>query len=195
MNLTRILFIYCLVVTFLFFAGGILTAKSVEAFAFQLLFLPMAFYFAYTAGRSLGSKEYRINMIDLSVSWNKKRFLFTIILFAALTIIGASKVNSNSKPEDQGLIFSRNKDSALIFKSTNSEKKEESTLPSFIAIGDDYDTVNIRVGPSLDNEILGKYVGGTKLEVLDKKDDWYQVKTEEGEGWIHSDFVIIEEHK
>lgn len=52
--------------------------------------------------------------------------------------------------------------------------------------------LNLRQGPSISNNILGKLIKGESLEVIEHQGDWIKVKTKVGtEGWVSSTYVDV----
>ena len=51
--------------------------------------------------------------------------------------------------------------------------------------------VNFRKEPSLSAKVLNQLKKGTKVNVIDSKDDWYQVVYNDAYGWMHSDWVQV----
>ncbi|WP_195946503.1 SH3 domain-containing protein [Paraclostridium bifermentans] len=53
--------------------------------------------------------------------------------------------------------------------------------------------LNVRKGPSIENDKIGSLVNGTVVEVLEHENDWYKVKLDDNkEGWISGDYVLTE---
>ncbi len=50
--------------------------------------------------------------------------------------------------------------------------------------------ITLRSGPGVDNKILAMLTSGTKLEMVQRGDDWSQVRTESGkDGWVLTRFL------
>ena len=50
--------------------------------------------------------------------------------------------------------------------------------------------LRLRSGPSTDHAIIGQLRPGTALELLQRGDDWSQVRRTDGlSGWAHNDFL------
>lgn len=61
-----------------------------------------------------------------------------------------------------------------------------------IVISDDpRDRLNLRAAPDRGSESLGKYFGGTQVEILEERGDWYRVLVDWQEGWMMKQFVRI----
>lgn len=53
--------------------------------------------------------------------------------------------------------------------------------------------LNVRKGPSVENNKIGSLANGTVVEVLEHENDWYKVKLDDNkEGWISGDYVLTE---
>ncbi len=53
--------------------------------------------------------------------------------------------------------------------------------------------ITLRSGPGVDNKILAMLTSGTKLEIVQRGDDWSQVRTERGKsGWVLTRFLTEE---
>ncbi|MGE5613125.1 MAG: NlpC/P60 family protein [Bacillota bacterium] len=56
--------------------------------------------------------------------------------------------------------------------------------------------VNVRRKPDIASEVLAKLTKGTKVEIVEHSGDWYRITIgEERYGWIHSDYVKIQEER
>jgi len=59
-----------------------------------------------------------------------------------------------------------------------------------IGVKNQYNRVNVRSGPSMDNLVIETPRGGTLLQPLDQYDQWYRVRLPDGTiGWIHRSIV------
>lgn len=53
--------------------------------------------------------------------------------------------------------------------------------------------LNVRKGPSTQNDKIGSLANGTVVEVLEHENDWYKVKLDDNkEGWICGDYALTE---
>ncbi|MCU9814434.1 MULTISPECIES: SH3 domain-containing protein [Paraclostridium] len=53
--------------------------------------------------------------------------------------------------------------------------------------------LNVRKGPSIENDKIGSLANGTIVEVLEHENDWYKIKLDDKkEGWISGDYVLTE---
>lgn len=71
--------------------------------------------------------------------------------------------------------------------------------PSIVsAMGDitvNADTLNVRSGPGLDQEIIGQIHKTEKYKVLEEQNNWYKIKTQnDKEGWVASWLVQFQTH-
>lgn len=84
--------------------------------------------------------------------------------------------------------------------SQDNQQDEQKGQDGWAGVGDDEktaivigSTVNIRKGPDTDFDIITKTRAGDVLQVIDKYDDWYYVKTQNGtEGWISGNYISIQ---
>jgi len=51
--------------------------------------------------------------------------------------------------------------------------------------------VNFRKEPSLSSKVLLKLKKGTKVTVIDSKEDWYHVCYNDAYGWMHQDWLLV----
>lgn len=53
--------------------------------------------------------------------------------------------------------------------------------------------LNVRKGPSIENDKIGSLANGTVVEILEHENDWYKVKLDDNqEGWISGDYALTE---
>ncbi len=52
-------------------------------------------------------------------------------------------------------------------------------------------SVNVRSGPSTDNEVLGKLLEGTNVSVIGIEDDWFKIKFVDLIGYVHPDYLSV----
>lgn len=53
--------------------------------------------------------------------------------------------------------------------------------------------LNVRKGPSIENDKIGSLANGTVVEILEHENDWYKVKLDDNqEGWICGDYALTE---
>lgn len=52
-------------------------------------------------------------------------------------------------------------------------------------------TLNLRPVPSTDRAPLARLPRATRLEVVDTAGAWYRVRTPEGQGFVHGDFIVL----
>ncbi|WP_250673915.1 SH3 domain-containing protein [Paraclostridium ghonii] len=53
--------------------------------------------------------------------------------------------------------------------------------------------LNVRKGPSVEDDKIGSLEKGTAIEILEDQDNWYKVKFDDNtEGWISADYVLTE---
>ncbi|EPZ58610.1 SH3 domain protein [[Clostridium] sordellii ATCC 9714] len=53
--------------------------------------------------------------------------------------------------------------------------------------------LNVRKGPSVENDKIGLLDNNTVVEILEDQDNWYKIKLDDNqEGWISGDYVLTE---
>lgn len=52
-------------------------------------------------------------------------------------------------------------------------------------------TLNLRRAPSTARKPIARLIRGTKVEILETLDHWYKVKTPQGQGYVHGDYVSV----
>ncbi len=55
------------------------------------------------------------------------------------------------------------------------------------------ETLRVRVAPIADSDVITLIGQGETLDILEEADGWYKINTEDGEGYISSDFADVEE--
>ena len=51
--------------------------------------------------------------------------------------------------------------------------------------------VNFRKEPSLSSKVLLQLKKGTKVTVIDSKEDWYHICYNDAYGWMHQDWLLV----
>lgn len=72
-------------------------------------------------------------------------------------------------------------------ESTDAALEPESQNPSTGTVNSD--DVNLRAEPSTDSEIITKVSKPLAVEIIEQSGDWYKVRTDGQEGYIHSDYL------
>lgn len=54
------------------------------------------------------------------------------------------------------------------------------------------DNVNIRSGPDINYGALGSLQQGNQVEILGRENNWYQIKTEQFNGWVRNDLINVQ---
>jgi hypothetical protein len=85
-------------VSFLLTASGFVSAKTPEAMAVPLVFLPIAIYFSYTFIRSLISREYRKNRVDESIGLTYTKLAAAVVILILLLAISSANIALNNNP-------------------------------------------------------------------------------------------------
>lgn len=53
-------------------------------------------------------------------------------------------------------------------------------------------TVNVRSAPGTDNEVVGRLIDGTMVNILSIEDGWYQIKFVDLIGYVHPDYLSVD---
>lgn len=51
------------------------------------------------------------------------------------------------------------------------------------------DILNIRLMPNTESAIIGQYVYGSSVEIIEKQNEWYKIKYGNGYAYVHGDYV------
>lgn len=54
------------------------------------------------------------------------------------------------------------------------------------------DELNMRAAPATDKPVVAKLRKGSEVEILDRVGSWYRVSTDQGSGYVHSDYVDVD---
>lgn len=78
------------------------------------------------------------------------------------------------------------------------QKPEVTPIPkqrvAYVKESNSSNTVNVRSGTGTNFDIIAKVSKGSKMIILDEKNDWYRVKLEEGKlGWVANYVVDVKE--
>lgn len=69
-------------------------------------------------------------------------------------------------------------------------KKLDRTGRAVVCNDNPKDRLHLRAKPSLKADSLGKFYNGTRLQVISKKDDWWQVRIGSLEGWMMAKYLV-----
>jgi len=129
-----------------------------------------------------------ICIIPLLFIFNKKARKITLFrkltILAVVGIIGMILYFGPKKTEEYFVNIPQ-KISGL-WKKKNIEK-QTSTNAYVIS-----DAVNVREGPSNNNEIIGKLLKDERVIILDSSGQWWKIKYENSEGYVYSDYLKYE---
>jgi hypothetical protein len=83
---------------------------------------------------------------------------------------------------------------------------QEDTLPSApetpqatppvigsVIVPNNSNTINIRLGPSLDTKRVGGAKNGDIFEIVSENDEWYEIELPDGYGYISKDYITVNE--
>ncbi len=158
--------------------SGFLTSGG-ENLIFQILFLPVTAYLIYASFQA-------IKHTNLEVILSQKRggLFFYLLLFFALAIIAVSHITQSKEKE---LPPVNQKETILPSASpTPTPQTQEKVI---IKTPDPETKVNVREAPSTAAQIIGKVSQGEEFILIQKEGDWYQVKFEDGSGYLYKEYV------
>lgn len=162
--------------------SGFLTSEG-QNIVFQLLFLPVTLYLIYASFAVI-----KYSNLEVVLSEKKGGLFFYLVIFFALAIIAVSNVANFGQKEIQPV----------------SEKETPifTPLPSPIAAAEKMLTIktpsaktkiNIRESPSTSSRVIGKVLRDEQFVFIQKEEDWYKIKFEDGFGYIYKDYVTVSE--
>lgn len=180
-HLTSKIFLFLVTATAIFISvSGFLTSGG-ENLLFQLLFLPVTAYLIYVSFQAIKHTH-----LEVILSQRKGGLFFYLLLFFALAIIAISHL-TQTKEKELPLV-----------------NQEETTLPPplptptpqaekkvIIKTESGADEVNVREAPSTAAKIIGKVSQGEEFILIQKEGDWYQVKFEDGFGYLYKEYVVV----
>jgi len=85
----------------------------------------------------------------------------------------------------------KKEDAINLFKKSSNVSNE---LPEKIYAVVVSDSLNIRSGPSINNEVLGQLARDTFIEIIDNTNHWWKVKSEDIEGFVNSDYLQLKKN-
>lgn len=160
--------------------SGFLTSGG-QNIVFQLLFLPVTLYLIHASFVVI-----KYSNFDVVLSERKGGLFFYLVIFFALAIIAISNVTKFKQKEAQPV----NEEKTVAF--TPSPTPTAATETMLTTKTESAKTkINIREAPSTASKVIGKVLGGEQFVLIQKEEDWYKVKFEDGFGYIYKDYVVI----
>ena len=180
-HLTSKIFLFLVTATAIFISvSGFLTSGG-ENLLFQLLFLPVTAYLIYVSFQAIKHTH-----LEVILSQRKGGLFFYLLLFFALAIIAVSHLALSKE------------------KALPPVSQEETTLPSpsptptpqaekrvIIKTENPDEEVNVREEPSTASKIIGKVSQGEEFILVEKEGDWYQIKFEDGFGYLYKEYATV----
>jgi len=180
-HLTSKIFLFLVTATAIFISvSGFLTSGG-ENLIFQILFLPVTAYLIYASFQAIKNAN-----LEVILSQKRGGLFFYLLLFFALAIIAVSHLALSKE------------------KALPPVSQKETTLPSplptptpqaerrvTIETENADDEVNVREVPSTAAKIIGKVSQGEEFILIQKEGDWYQIKFEDGFGYLYKEYVVV----
>jgi uncharacterized protein YgiM (DUF1202 family) len=181
-HLTSKIFLFLVTATAIFISvSGFLTSGG-ENLLFQLLFLPITAYLIYASFQA-------IKHTNLEVILSQKRggLFFYLLLFFALAIIAVSHL-AQSEEKEPPLSEEKTMTLSPSLTPTPTPQAEKRVI---IKTENANEEVNVREAPSTASKIIGQVSRGEEFILIEKKGDWYQVKFEDGFGYLYKEYVTV----
>lgn len=111
---------------------------------------------------------------------------------------GTNSVQSTSSPQSEekseeattSQATSSSKQDAIIDTEPSSTSSAQAEIEEIEIDSPDIGWLNVRPGPSSENDRLTTVAHGETFQVLEEKDNWYKIKLEEGQiGWVSADYT------
>lgn len=180
---TKIFLYFCTLAALFVSVSGFLTARGIEAYIFQLVFLPVTLFLLISTIKSLVNKNYSIG-INISVN---KAVVFTV-LFIILSGISIKSILNKQKqtPETPNETIVLAPSASPEINVPKNYLTIKSPSPNLL--------VNIRASNSTSSEILEEAEDGKKYEYINSENNWYEIVLEDGKsGWVFSTYASLEE--
>lgn len=180
-NLTSKIFLFLVTATAIFITiSGFLTSGG-ENLIFQILFLPVTAYLIYASFQA-------IKHTNLEVILSQKRggLFFYLLLFFALAIIAVSNITQSKEKELPPV-----SQEETILPSPSPTLTPQAKEKVIIKTENADDEVNLREAPSTASKIIGKVGQGEEFILIQKEGDWYQIKFEDGFGYLYKEYATI----
>ncbi len=172
----KILFYYCFLVSFFVLASGMLTSKTPESALLQIIFLPVAGYFAYTAIRGPSFPKSPLK---------SQSIFYALIPLLILLAIGAWSIQKNRPVPAK-------KEAAAQEKSATPSGTILPLASRYLVVSTDFpnNKVNIRSQASASSVIIERAIDGQKFQYTEKENGWYKIVLENNKkGYIHKELV------
>ena len=158
--------------------SGVISSQNPQQLLFQLIFIPIAIYFSYTAIETFFSKKKSPKKKE---EHNKSALILTLVFFIVLLVNSILKISKKSTTVNN------------VSKKIVLTISPKPTPASFVTLKNDFinDKVNVRDSSSIKGKIIGQMENKPYL-FLKKKDSWYEIifngKTH---GFVNEEFVEI----
>lgn len=186
-KVSNIFLYYCAAVAVFITVSGFIASKTVEGYAFQLIFLPITLYFIFAVLRNLAAwvkKAETGPTLDVTLSGKRTTLIAFFLIFLALLALGVSNIFFRD-----GKQIEQNVPSTAIQNADNSDKANSSQTLTVIAESPSA-LVNIRQKPDTSSPIVGRATVGQEFSFTQLSGEWYEIVLENGQkGYIHKDFA------
>lgn len=179
-HLTSKIFLFLVTATAIFISvSGFLTSGG-ENLLFQILFLPVTAYLIYASFQAIKHTN-----LEIILSQKRGGLFFFLLLFFALTLIAISHLGQS---KEEALPVNQEE---TILPSPSPQITPQAEKRVIIETENAADEVNVREAPSTATKIIGKVSQGEEFILVKKEGDWYQVKFEDGFGYLYKEYVVV----
>jgi hypothetical protein len=180
-NLTSKIFLFLVTATTIFITvSGFLTSAG-ENLIFQILFLPVTAYLIYASFQAI-----KHNNLELILSQKKSGLFFYLLLFFALILIA---VNNVSQSKEKALPPVSQEETVLPSSSPTPTPQVEEKI--IVKTENADDKINVRETPSTTAKVIGQVGRGEEFPLVKKEGDWYQIKFEDGFGYLYKKYATV----
>lgn len=162
--------------------SGFLTSGG-QNIVFQLLFLPVTLYLVYSSFVVIKHSN-----LEVVLSQKKGGLFFYLVVFFALAIIA---VNNFAKLRQKETPTTSEEETKILTLSPTPTVVAEKILT--VKTENPETKINIREDPSTASKVIGKVLGNEEFVFIGKEGDWYQIKFNNGFGYIHQDYAAVSE--
>ncbi len=173
----KILFYYCFILALFISISGIIASQNTVTLMFQLLFIPITLYFAYSVFIQFFDKK---NKPITSSVMNRGALFITLVLFVLLLVTSIMRVVK--KPQQEV------KKSPSISISPN----PRAVITPYLMVKSNYqkDIINVRQSPNSTSKIIGVLDTKKKYQIVSRKNQWFEILFENGiKGFVNEKFI------
>jgi len=115
--------------------------------------------------------------VEFNYAYKNEEFSTKPLHFFSLVFSGKKKVKKKQKEQPIKIIEIEEIEEIEVIKPINFYKVTATAL-------------NVRIGPGINNQKIGKLLQESIVEVLETKYGWAKIKLNEVEGWVSMDYII-----